>query len=121
MEANYLQTPGVALRNWRFNVVEMPGRITSGSSSAAIEALGGLESISKTFSQDLVPLELKLRPNDPFAHPVIGEVVDTANLLMRVTRKQRKHGSGPNGEHLECDYKLDSEIIGIITKTGRFR
>ncbi|KAJ3030025.1 UNVERIFIED_CONTAM: tau 95 subunit of transcription factor TFIIIC [Siphonaria sp. JEL0065] len=111
----------IPLRNWQFHCVELPGRITSGSSDVAIEALGGMDAIAKAFSQDLVPLELRMRTNDPFAHPVLGEVIATSNLLLKVSRKRRKKGSGPHGEHLDSDYKYATEIVGIVTKTGRFR
>ncbi|KAJ3381438.1 tau 95 subunit of transcription factor TFIIIC [Entophlyctis sp. JEL0112] len=134
--------PVQPLRNWQFHAIELPGRIVSQTAEAAIESLGGLSALAKAscraspsqshspvllhfpsqaFSSELAPLELRLRPDDPFSHPVLGEVVSTANLLLKVTRKRRKKGSGPGGEHLECDYRMESEILGIITKTGRFR
>ncbi|KAI8610784.1 RNA polymerase III transcription factor IIIC subunit-domain-containing protein [Chytriomyces sp. MP71] len=69
----------------------------------------------------MVPLELRLRPHDPFSHPVLGEIIPTSNLLLKVTRKRRKCGSGPNGEYMPEDYKMETEIVGIIVKTGRFR
>ncbi|TPX67606.1 hypothetical protein CcCBS67573_g07465 [Chytriomyces confervae] len=113
--------PSAPLRNWHFHVVEMPGRIIGSDPQNAIAAMNGMDAVAKAFSQDLVPLELSLRPNDPFAHPLLGEIIPTANLLLKVTRKRRKTGSGPNGEYLESDYKIETEIAGIIVKTGRFR
>ncbi|KAJ3075678.1 tau 95 subunit of transcription factor TFIIIC [Podochytrium sp. JEL0797] len=113
--------PSLPLRNWQFHVVEMPGPITSGSPDMAIAALGGMDAITRAFSQDLVPLELRLRPEDPFSHPILGEVISTSNLLLRVSKKRKKVPSGPNGTYLETDYRFDTEIVGLVTKTGRFR
>ncbi|KAI9332246.1 RNA polymerase III transcription factor IIIC subunit-domain-containing protein [Obelidium mucronatum] len=100
----------------------MPGRIASGSADAAIGALGGMDAVARAFAHDLVPLELRLRAADPFAHAVLGEVIATSNLLLRVSRKRRKRGSGVGGAHRDPeDYRLVTEIIGIVTRTGRFR
>ena len=42
-------------------------------------------------------MEMRLRPEDVFAHPVPGEVVPTSKLLVKVVkrrRKQRDNGEG---------------------------
>ncbi|ORY49171.1 hypothetical protein BCR33DRAFT_847819 [Rhizoclosmatium globosum] len=113
--------PSLPLRNWQFNVIELPGRITSGSPEGAVAALGGMDAIERAFSNDLVPLELRVRPEDPFAHPLLGEIIATSNLVLKVSKKRKKKGSGPNGEYIDSDYKFVTEIVGIVTKTGRFR
>lgn len=63
------------------------------------------------------PLELNLRPNDPFSHPVAGEVLQTNNLLMKVVKRKRKT-RGPDGEAIG---EYTAEVVGSISKTARFR
>jgi general transcription factor 3C polypeptide 5 (transcription factor C subunit 1) len=51
----------------------------------------------------------------------MGDVIDTSNLLLKVTRRRRKRPSGPNGTWLERDETLTTAVVGIVTKTCRFR
>jgi hypothetical protein len=60
-------------------------------------------------------IELKFRPNDPFSHGIVGNVVSTKNLVLKVTRQVKKS----NPEEQVGDIK--TEILGQIKKTCRFR
>jgi len=77
----------------------------------------------KAVNEDL--MELRFRPDDPFCHPINGDVIPTSNLLLKVTRyKKKRQNNNMNCENKEKsnvqeDVKFD--ILGIISKTCRFR
>ncbi|KAJ1562124.1 tau 95 subunit of transcription factor TFIIIC [Cladochytrium tenue] len=86
---------------WTFHAIEFPGRVLS--IDAAVESLGGPGEVEEAFAAEDVVLELRLRPSDPFGHPLFGEVISTANLLLKVTRKRRRRrqagvGGAPDDE-----------------------
>ncbi|ORZ40017.1 RNA polymerase III transcription factor IIIC subunit-domain-containing protein [Catenaria anguillulae PL171] len=103
--------------------VEFPGYISN--PDRALEMLGGPASIAKCLSTQPpdqpknerpdghMPLELRLSPEDPFAHPIFGEVIPTCNLLLRVVRRRRRGTDDP--------WEYVSQVRGIIHETGRFR
>src|SRR5438034_299258 len=69
-------------------------------------------------------MELRFRPDDPFCHPINGDVIPTSNLLLKVTRRKKKQNKNVSREKEEKanakeDVKFD--ILGIISKTCRFR
>lgn len=71
-------------------------------------------------------LELALRPGNPFAHPIPGDVVPANNLLLKVTRRRRKRrgaqGEGEQeGEGQEVLGHYTAEVVGVLAKTARFR
>ena len=104
-----------------FYSVEYPGYVQPSSVPLAINNLGGQSKVDHAFkrtgpkSQTL--LELSLRPGNPFAHPIPGDVVGTNNLLLKVTKRKRKPVAGDpctTGEYT-------AEVVGIVSKTARFR
>ncbi|KAJ1627878.1 hypothetical protein T492DRAFT_595314, partial [Pavlovales sp. CCMP2436] len=62
--------------------VEYPGFVRD--TERALETLGGLDAIALARHDDSTLLQLRLRPDDPYAHPIFGETVLTAALLLRV-------------------------------------
>ena len=79
-----------------------------------ISNLGGQSKVDHAFkrtapkSQAL--LELSLRPGNPFAHPIPGDVVGTNNLLLKVTKRKRKQVTGEpctTGEYT-------AEVVGAM-------
>ncbi|KAJ3672405.1 hypothetical protein LUZ60_007126 [Juncus effusus] len=58
------------------------------STSRAVQTLGGLSQIAKARSSGSGLMELKFRPEDPFCHPVIGELKPTTGLLLKLNKKQ---------------------------------
>ncbi|GAB5592501.1 tau 95 subunit of transcription factor TFIIIC [Umbelopsis nana] len=95
-----------------FNI-EYPGRMSN--VDRAFENLGGVQLLQRRFRQENPEIELKFRPKDPFSHGISGNVVNTRNLLLKVTRQVKK--SDPSVQ--VGDY--NAEIIGNVTKTCRFR
>ncbi|KAH8106055.1 RNA polymerase III transcription factor IIIC subunit-domain-containing protein [Cristinia sonorae] len=104
-----------------FYSIEYPGYVRPTSIPIALGKLGGPSQVFAAFqksgSKAGSPLELNLRPNDPFSHPVAGEVLQTNNLLMKVVKRKRKT-RGPDGEAIG---EYTAEVVGSISKTARFR
>ena len=97
------------------------------SAPLAIDRLGGQDAIDSAFrratGRDRVEslLELRLRPDNPYAHPIPGEVVPTSNIVLKVVKRKRKrrdadpaYADGPIGEYTV-------EAVGVVPKTARFR
>ncbi|KNE66689.1 hypothetical protein AMAG_11189 [Allomyces macrogynus ATCC 38327] len=102
----------------RYVAVEFPGIVKD--RSAALAALGGPLAVARALPDAPVPadqkvrlpLELRLRATDPFAHPLAGEVMATCNLLVKVVRR-RHRATGAT--------KTTVQVEGIVAETGRFR
>ncbi|KAJ3192280.1 tau 95 subunit of transcription factor TFIIIC [Irineochytrium annulatum] len=124
-EITFERAPSFPLPNWNFSIVEYPGRVVD--VDKAIQTLGGTRAIEKAFTPsdpknpELNFLELRFRPDDPFCHPIIGEIIPTSNLLLKYTRKRRKKPTGPDGHWAPEDVIEKTEIVGMVTKTARFR
>ncbi|KAG8969415.1 tau 95 subunit of transcription factor TFIIIC, partial [Tulasnella sp. 419] len=84
----------------QFYSIEYPGYVSQNPESlaAAIRSLGGQEAIDNVFRQPRAKLlELRLRPDEPLAHPIPGEVVNTSKILVEVVRrKKRRKAKLPN-------------------------
>ncbi|KAG8723705.1 tau 95 subunit of transcription factor TFIIIC [Ceratobasidium sp. 395] len=133
-----------------FYSVEYPGYVKSASSSIAhaIRTMGGQKALNHVFGESGRILELRLQPDNPFAHPVTGDVVATNKLLVKVTARRKKKtmenylnetSLDPNrtgtettgkgkGKDVGTDAQVEepsgtytAEIVGIIPKTVRFR
>jgi len=110
-----------------FYSVEYPGYISSTSIPDAIETLGGQTSLNNVFrrmrrneGRDNV-VDLKFRPQNPFSHPVPGEVTDTNNLLLRVVKRKLRKVEGSQGSPEEPEGEYTTQIVGLVPKTLRFR
>jgi general transcription factor 3C polypeptide 5 (transcription factor C subunit 1) len=117
------EAPERPLPSTPFFSIEYPGYVRPASIPLAIHNLGGLSSISNAFKRTATKtdalLELRLRPGNPFAHPVPGDVVGTSNLLLKVVKRKRKRVDGqPNGDVVG---EYTAEAVGVISKTVRFR
>ncbi|KAI9001131.1 RNA polymerase III transcription factor IIIC subunit-domain-containing protein [Trametes punicea] len=110
-----------------FHSIEYPGYVRPTSVSLAIERLGGQHAIENAFrrasGRDKVEslLELRLRPGNPYAHPIPGEIVPTNNILLKVVKRRRKKkdGDAAGGDGAVGEYTI--EAVGSIPKTARFR
>jgi len=91
--------------------VEYPGYVSQASLPRAVQTLDQ-RALDAAFRRNADTLELRLRPEDPFAHPLRGELCKTSTLLMRVVKRKRKDGRG--GEYT-------TEVVGSIARTARFR
>ncbi|RDB23140.1 Transcription factor tau subunit sfc1 [Hypsizygus marmoreus] len=120
----FTEAPEHPLSQVPFYSVEYPGYVRPQSVPIAISNLGGQSTIDNAFkraaSRTEALIELKLRPGQPFAHPVPGDVVATNNILLKIVKRRRKRRpdgimeDGAIGEYT-------AEAIGVIPKTARFR
>jgi general transcription factor 3C polypeptide 5 (transcription factor C subunit 1) len=103
--------------------VEYPGYVRPTSIPLAINNLGGQSSIDNAFKRTATKtdalLELSLRPGNPFAHPVPGDVVGTSNVLLKVVKRKRRRVEGQAEGVVVGEYT--AEAVGVISKTVRFR
>lgn len=104
-----------------FYSIEYPGYVQPASVPLAIRNVGGQPSIDRAFRRTAqrtdALLELSLRPGNPFAHPIPGDVVGANNLLLKVVRKRRKP---PPGEAPALG-EFTADVVGVVSKTARFR
>ncbi|KAF8709297.1 RNA polymerase III transcription factor (TF)IIIC subunit, partial [Rhizoctonia solani] len=127
-----------------YHAIEYPGYISPNSTSInrAITTLGGQKCVQNAFSDGGRILELRLQPDNPFAHPVTGDVVGTNTLLVKVVTRRKKQVGGTNDlgnsgstvagssedkgkgkERVDGESQgtYTAEVMGIIPKTVRFR
>lgn len=113
------------LPSTHFHSIEYPGYVQPTSVPLALERLGGQASVESTFrrtgSKSDAVLELNLRPGNPFAHPIPGEVVPTSNILLKVVKRRRKREESDASEVGEGVGEYTVEALGVIPKTVRFR
>ncbi|RPD61992.1 hypothetical protein L226DRAFT_463601 [Lentinus tigrinus ALCF2SS1-7] len=124
-----LGTPSSAperpLPTTHFYSVEYPGFVQPASAPLAVERLGGQQAIDTAFrratGRDRVEslLELRLRPDNPYAHPVPGEVVPTSNIILKVVKRKRRRKDGDSGDGPIGEYTV--QAVGVAPKTARFR
>ena len=112
----------LALPQHSFYSVEYPGYVRPSSVPLAISNLGGQSKVDHAFKRTAPKtpalLELSLRPGNPFAHPIPGDVVGTNNLLLKITKRKRKQ---LNSEYPSTIGEYTAEVVGIVSKTARFR
>jgi hypothetical protein len=111
-----------------FYSVEYPGYVRPTSVPLAVRNLGGQASLENVFrrttSKSSGTVELNLRPDNPFTHPIPGELVGTNNLLLKVVKRRRKRregeeATGANTDEIVGEYT--AEVVGVVPKTVRFR
>ncbi|CAM6083628.1 unnamed protein product [Calypogeia fissa] len=97
--------------------VDYPGYPSS--VERAIQTLGGEEGLAKVRTSESNFIELKFRPEDPFAHPAFGELRHTSDLVLRLSRKTVKN---PVGQRAETSNSVNSsEHIVEHNETGERR
>ncbi|KZP24581.1 hypothetical protein FIBSPDRAFT_1042044 [Athelia psychrophila] len=113
------KAPEHPLPSAHFFSIEYPGYVRPASVPLAITHLGGQASLDTVFKRTATKadalLELSFRPDNPFAHPVPGDVVGTSNILLKIVKRKRKAANG------ELVGEYTAEAAGAITKTVRFR
>lgn len=113
----------VPLSQTHYYSIEYPGYVQLASISTAILTLGGQSQIDSVFRRNAlggqVLLELSLRPNSIFAHPIPGDAIATNNLILKVIKRRKKSQLGKTQHCILGEYQ--AEIVGMISKTVRFR
>ena len=122
---NSSPAPEIQIPPVRVYSVEYPGYVKPASVPEAVRTLGGQQALEKAFRKTSKPdafLELRYRPDNPFAHPIAGEVVQTNSMLLKIVKRRKKcaegvyneQDAGPVGEYTV-------EPVGLIPGTARFR
>ena len=118
--------PEIQIPPVRVYSVEYPGYVQPTSVPEAIRTLGGQQALERAFRKSSKPdtfLELRYRPDNPFAHPIAGEVVQTNSILLKVVKWRRKRVEGASTDEQNPgpvgEYTI--EPVGLIPGTARFR
>ena len=117
--------PERPLPSTHYYSVEYPGFVRPRSAPLAIDRLGGQPAIDSAFrratGRDRVEslLELRLRKENAYAHPIPGEVVPTSNIVLKVVKRRRKRREGEPTDGPIGEYTV--EAVGVVPKTARFR
>ncbi|XP_010541506.1 PREDICTED: general transcription factor 3C polypeptide 5 isoform X2 [Tarenaya hassleriana] len=77
-------------------VVHYPGYPSS--ISRAVDTLGGIEGIKMARGSASNKLELRFRPEDPYAHPALGEQCSSNSFLLRISKKELTQDSRPESQ-----------------------
>lgn len=93
--------------------VEYPGIVKN--LDKMMETLGGMEKLKRTFDDPSSRLELYPRPKDIFSHPLMGDRVNTNNLLVKCVREKVADSSG------NVSYVYKASIVGMITVSYKFK
>ena len=78
----------------------------------ALCMLRGAEALAQASRDDAPNLTCHLRPDDPFSHPLFGELVPTPALLLRVTRRRSRSVDAPRTATVE--------VVGELQQSYRF-
>lgn len=115
------QAPARPLPTTSIYAVEYPGYVKLSSVPQAIENLGGQACLENAFKRTNADglVELKLRPHNPFSHPIPGETVPTNNIILKIVKRKRKQARAPYADGFEGEYTATA--VGVTTKTVRFR
>lgn len=135
MDSDYQAAPEYSIPKASFYSIEYPGYVEPQADSVAraMSTLGGPSRVEAAFRSSvqgnvkhrpLVPLELRFRPENPFAHPIPADMVNSGKLVLKVTtRRKRKRADAMDVDHqlpeVQSEYK--AEVIGSVWKTARFR
>jgi general transcription factor 3C polypeptide 5 (transcription factor C subunit 1) len=108
-----------------FFSVEYPGYVQEASVPSAIQKLGGQSRLDNAFRRSAqrkdALLELSFRSNDPFAHPIPGDIVPANNLLLKIIKRKRRLCTSAGSSKDGAIGEFTAEITGIVSKTARFR
>jgi len=118
--------PEIQIPPVRVYSVEYPGYVRPTSVPEATRTLGGQQALERAFRKSSKPdtfLELRYRPDNPFAHPIAGEVVQTNSILLKVVKRRRKRveGDSADGQGASPVGEYTIEPVGLIPGTARFR
>ncbi|KAF9534434.1 RNA polymerase III transcription factor IIIC subunit-domain-containing protein [Crepidotus variabilis] len=104
--------------------VEYPGYVQPPSVPLAIQHLGGQAKLDHAFRRSLQKssslLELFFHPDNPFVHPIPGDVIAANNLVLKIIKRKRKF-TGISADHSDPGGEYTAQIVGIVSKTVRFR
>nr|KAJ3421094.1 tau 95 subunit of transcription factor TFIIIC [Polyrhizophydium stewartii] len=108
--AEKLHAESYPLPDATYYAIEHPGY--AATAEKLILTLGGMQRVQQAFAQERGYIDLNFCPSDPFMHSIAGDILPTANLLLRVVRRTNKRTGETTIEH---------RVAGVVSKTCRFR
>ncbi|KAL1203278.1 hypothetical protein V5N11_031873 [Cardamine amara subsp. amara] len=101
-------------------VVHFPGYPSS--IPRAIETLGGIQGISQARESISNKLELRFRPEDPYAHPALGEQRPCNGFLLRISKKDIKKPVLATSDVCleEASPVLSADIVAHVSESFQF-
>lgn len=107
------------LPNSKLFAVNYPGYPSS--MERAMMTLGGAEGIAKVHQSPSNNLELRFRPEDPYSHPVFGELFPCNNFLLKISKHDTKGGPSETDaiSHLKED-EIHADIVGRVSEAYYF-
>ncbi|KAM0021188.1 putative transcription factor IIIC subunit 5, HTH domain-containing protein [Helianthus debilis subsp. tardiflorus] len=82
----------------------------------ALETLGGTQDIAKARESQSNKLELHFRPEDPYSHPLNGDIVMPCNQFLLKISKQKDEGRVSEG----AEENICADIVGHVSETYNF-
>lgn len=126
MASKETQAPLLGLDVPSLLAVEFPLRVDN--VDRALAMVGGRETLSRCFIEPDMNLELKLRPQDPYAHPLRSTVLKSSEntlLKLRIPKKVlRMHAHNVQKSLQYCEehgIKYHVEPVGILRQNYKFR
>ncbi|KAH8926211.1 hypothetical protein BT69DRAFT_1317752 [Atractiella rhizophila] len=118
-----MPAPKFQIPNRTFVSIEYPGVVTEQPESMerAIESLGGAAALSSAINSPSPSNQVELRlgsEDEIFRHPIPGDIVDSDNIVLKLTRRRRKKKVGVDNEE---EGVFSVECLGLSTKIIRFR
>lgn len=90
--------------------IAYPGDIHS--VDKAVDTLGGLDAVAAA-ARDKSFIKCRLRPADPYAHPIYAEMRSTTSFLVRMRRRPATEMGEPSS--------WDASVVARVPQTYRFR
>ncbi|KAI9477928.1 MAG: RNA polymerase III transcription factor IIIC subunit-domain-containing protein [Benjaminiella poitrasii] len=116
------QAPLLPIGSKKYICVEYPGYVNH--LDRALDSFGGERALSDALSSNLIStIDLFYRKQDIFRHPLKGDILPTAKLVAKVTRRIKRIRDPVTGEVLSEEEvePYQTEVMGVVTKVVRFR
>ncbi|CEJ02332.1 hypothetical protein RMCBS344292_16339 [Rhizopus microsporus] len=113
---DYEPSPLIPIGDKKFLDIEYPGIVKR--TKRAIKTLGGEKALAQSLANK-TQVNLRFRPEDPFSHPIHGDIIPTSKLLAKVTRRVKRNKKTGQVEETDDDWR--TEIVGSVTHSVRFR
>ncbi|CAL5229492.1 g12828 [Coccomyxa viridis] len=92
-------------------LLEFPGFVKN--AQPALDSFGGEDAVSELLAGTRQALQLRLRPGDPLAHPILGLKQQTQGLLLRLSSKA---GQG----RIDGNAGVQAEVVAHVKRCVRF-
>lgn len=113
---DYEPSPLIPIGDKKFLDIEYPGIVKR--TKRAIKTLGDEKALAQSLANK-TQVNLRFRPEDPFSHPIHGDIIPTSKLLAKVTRRVKRNKKTGQVEETDDDWR--TEIVGSVTHSVRFR